>query len=214
VTCHTRWNTRSSYVISEAPHELAYRNGVIVHTRSSYAPGLDKWLASGELTVENVRWWVPDGGVYALGAGGGLQKTDDSVPNPYPGLSSLGGMTDSLKIIQKLREMGLHAAETGNPYVSLVGTTEPQPPTVEPTPEPEPPVIPGPTQPGQAWKNVTLRIEAWADGKQITMPDSVASLLVPETPISTEEQGLLDVFRRLGDADRAMVQTMADRLLA
>jgi hypothetical protein len=89
----------------------------------------------------------------------------------------------------------------------LAGVTKPEPvpPTVEPNPQPEPP---------KAWKNVTLRIQAWQDGKQITMPDSVATLLVPDAPISTEEEAFLDVFRRLGDADRAMLKTMAARLLA
>lgn len=82
------------------------------------------------------------------------------------------------------------------------------PPTVEPTPEPEP-------QPGQTWKNVTLRLQAeMDDGSLVTMPDALATLLVPETPISTEEQAFLDVFRRLGDADRSMLKSVASRLLA
>lgn len=78
---------------------------------------------------------------------------------------------------------------------------KPQPPTVEP-------------EPPKAWGTVTLRIEAEMDGETITMPDSLASLLVPSSPISEQERALLDVFRGLSENNRARIFDLAKALAA
>lgn len=212
VTCHTRWNARSSYVISEAPHELTYRNGFIVNTLRSYAPGLDKWLASGELVLDNVRWWEPDDGVYTLGNAGVPVKNIVSFTNRIRAtLASLLGMRDSFKIIERLRELGLHAAETGNPYASLVGTIDPLPPTTEPGPtEPTEPDKPGA---GVASARLDLRIYAELDGTQIELTDAVASMNIPRDAISDRERMILEMFRKLPDVQKGALQELLTSMI-